>query len=53
MASRISDLILAAIGTAGSLVASVFLSPPKFVWGISGLIIAAAGFGLILRNRWV
>jgi hypothetical protein len=53
MASKITDSILAGISAIGGLVASIFLSPPKYVWGISGLIMAAAGLGLIMKNRWV
>jgi hypothetical protein len=53
MASRIADSVLAGITAAGSLIASIFLSPPKFVWGACGLVIAACGVGLFLRNRWI
>lgn len=53
MAHQISDKILALAGTAGSLVASIFLSPPKYVWGLSGLVVATASFGVFLKNRWV
>lgn len=53
MASKITDTVLAAITAAGSLVASIFLSPPKYVWGISGLVIASAALGLILKSRWI
>jgi hypothetical protein len=53
MASRIADSVLAGITAAGSLIASIFLSPPKFVWGACGLVIAASAVGLFLRNRWV
>jgi hypothetical protein len=53
MAHQIADKILGLVGAAGSLVASVFLSPPKYVWGVSGLVIAATSLGLILQNRWV
>ena len=53
MASRITDTILAGVTAVGSLVASIFLTPPKYVWGVCGLVVAAAGVGMILRNRWV
>ena len=53
MASRITDTILAGVTAVGSLVASIFLTPPKYVWGVCGLVVAAAGGGMILRNRWV
>jgi hypothetical protein len=53
MTHQITDKILALAGAAGSLVASIFLSPPKYVWGVSGLVIAATSLGLFLQNRWV
>ena len=53
MASKITDMVLAGITAVGSLIASIFLSPPKYVWGVSGLVIASAAFGLILKSRWV
>ncbi len=48
MAHHITDKILGLAGAAGSLIASIFLSPPKYVWGVSGLVIAATSFGLYL-----
>lgn len=53
MADKISNTILSAVGAAGTLVASVFLSPPKYIWGVSGLIVAAASLGIILKHHWV
>lgn len=53
MADKISGKVLGALGTIGSLVASIFLSPPKYVWGVSGLVIAAASLGVLLRQQWV
>jgi hypothetical protein len=53
MAEKISEKILSGIVAAGTLVASIFLSPPKYVWGLTGLIVAAAGAGLILKQHWV
>ncbi len=53
MADKISTKLLGAIGAAGSLVASIFLSPPKYVWGVSGLVIAAASLGVLLKQHWV
>lgn len=53
MADKISQKILSGVVAAGSFVASIFLSPPKFVWGISGLVVAAAAMGLILKQHWV
>ena len=53
MADKIADKILGGITAAGSLVASIFLSPPKYVWGISGLVVAASSLGMIIKNHWV
>lgn len=53
MADQIANKVLGAITAAGSLVASIFLSPPRYVWGISGLVIAASSLGLILKHNWV
>jgi len=53
MASKVADKILGGLTAVGSLVASIFLSPPKYVWGISGLVIAATSLGIILKNHWV
>ena len=53
MADKLTDKVLSGIIAAGSLVASVFLAPPKFVWGVSGLVIASSAFGLILKHHWV
>jgi hypothetical protein len=53
MPINLTDKMLAVYGFAGSLISSVFLSPPKYVWGISGLVITAASFGLFMKNRWV
>ncbi len=53
MADKISNKVLSGIVAAGSLVASAFLTPPKYVWGVSGLIVAAAGLGLIAKSQWV
>lgn len=53
MADKISTKLLSAIGAVGSLVASIFLSPPKYVWGSSGLVVAAASLGVILKQHWV
>jgi len=53
MADKLTDKVLSGIVAAGTLVASVFLTPPKYVWGVSGLVIAASGLGLILKHHWV
>lgn len=50
---NLSDKFLAIYGFAGSLLSTVFLSPPRYVWGISGLVTAAASFGLFLKNRFI
>jgi hypothetical protein len=50
---NISDKILAVYGFGGSLVSTIFLSPPRYVWGITGLFVAGASAGLFMRNRWV
>lgn len=44
---------MALYGFAGSVLSTIFLSPPRYVWGVSGLLIAGASFGLLLRNRWI
>lgn len=53
MAEKLSEKVLSGIVAAGSFVASIFLSPPKYVWGVSGLVVAATGLGLILKHHWV
>lgn len=50
---NLSDKMLALYGFAGSLLSGIFLSPPRYVWGVSGLLVTVASFGLFLRNRWV
>lgn len=49
----LSEKLLALYGFAGSLVSAVFLSPPRYVWGIAGLFVAAGSAGLYLHNRFV
>ena len=44
---------MGAFTTAGGLLASIFLAPPQFVWGLCGLIIIAACLGLVLKRQWV
>jgi hypothetical protein len=29
------------------------LAPPKYVWGLSGLVVAAASLGVVLKHHWV
>lgn len=53
MADKISITVLSAVGAAGTLIASVFLSPSKLKWGVSGLVVAAASFGILLKHQWV
>jgi hypothetical protein len=50
---NLSDKFLAVYGFAGSLLSTIFLSPPRYVWGLSGLLVASASFGLLLKNRWI
>lgn len=50
---NLSDKFLALYGFAGSLVSTVFLSPPRYVWGICGLFVAAGSFGLFMQRRFV
>ena len=49
----ISDKFLALYGFAGSLISTVFLSPPKYVWGLCGLVVAGASLGLYLSQRFI
>ena len=49
----LSDKFLAIYGLAGSLVSTVFLSPPKYVWGLCGAVVAGASLGLFLSHRFV
>ena len=50
---NLSDKFLALYGFAGSLVSTIFLSPPRYVWGICGLFIAGGSLGLYMKNRFV
>lgn len=50
---NLSDKLLAAYGFAGGLVSTIFLSPPRYVWGIAGLFVTAGSVGLFMKNRWV
>lgn len=52
-ANILQDKFLAIYGFAGSLVSTIFLSPPRYVWGIAGLFVAGGSFGLFLHNRFV
>lgn len=36
-----------------NIIDTVFLSPPRYVWGIPGLALLAGSIGLYLKNRWV
>jgi len=53
MADQISTKVLTAIGAGGTLTAALFLTPQKYVWGVSSLILAAAGLGVLLKSQWV
>lgn len=50
---NLEDKFLALYGFAGSLATTVFLSPPRYVWGIGGLFVALGSAGLFIKNRWV
>ena len=50
---NLEDKFLAIYGFAGSLVTTVFLSPPRFVWGIGGLFVTLGSVALFMKNRWV
>lgn len=50
---NLSDKFLAIYGFAGSLLSTIFLSPPRFVWGICGLFVAGGSFGLFMKNRFI
>jgi hypothetical protein len=49
----LSAKFLAVSGFVGSLLSTIFLSPPRYVWGCCGLVITAASIGLYLRSRFV
>jgi len=49
----LSDKFLAIYGFAGSIISTVFLSPPKYVWGLCGTVIAGASLGLFLSHRFI
>ena len=50
---NIGDKIDAATSFVGKAFHTVFLSPPKYVWGVAGLAVAAASTAVFLQNRWV
>lgn len=50
---NLSDKFLAIYGFAGSLLSTIFLSPPRFVWGICGLFVAGGSLGMLLKNRFI
>ncbi len=52
-ANILQDKFLAIYGFAGSLVSTIFLSPPRYVWGIAGLFVAGGSLGLYMHNRFV
>lgn len=47
MAAAITKKTLGAIGAAGSLVASLFLSTPRYAYGLTGLLAASGAIGLL------
>ena len=50
---NLSDKFLAIYGFAGSLLSTVFLSPPRYVWGICGLFVAGGSLALFMQRRFV
>ena len=53
IAQFLTDKFLAIYGFAGSLASAFFLSPPKFVWGLCGLVVAGASLGVFLNKRFI
>ena len=49
----ISGKIEAATSFVGKAFTTVFLSPPRYVWGLAGLSISAASLAMYVQNRWV
>lgn len=45
---KITDKLLNTIGTSGALVAAFFLSTPRYIYGMTGLVASAAALGLYL-----
>jgi flotillin len=35
------------------MLSAAFLTPPRYVWGVCGLVISAASLGLFVRSRFV
>jgi len=50
---NISDKFLALYGFAGSLVSTIFLSPPRYIWGVCGLFVAGGSLAIYLQSRFV
>ena len=53
IAEFLSSKFLAIYGFAGSLLSTVFLSPPKFVWGLCGLVVAGSSLAVFLNSRFI
>jgi len=52
MGAAFSHKMLGVIGTAGSLVASLFLATPKAAYGFTGLLAASACLGTLYLRQW-
>lgn len=52
MGAAYSQKIFGAIGTAGSLVASLFLNTPRAVYGLIGFAAASACLGSLYMRQW-
>ena len=49
----LSDKMLTLYGFTGGLFASLFLTPRRFMVGITGTYLLAGAFGMFLKSRWV
>ena len=52
MGAAYSQKMLGAIGTAGTLVASLFLATPRAAYGLTGLLAASACLGTLYVRQW-
>ena len=50
---NIFDKVDAVTGFVSKAFHTVFLSPPRYVWGLAGLAVAAASGAFYVQNRWV
>lgn len=53
MATQIKDAALGAVGAAGTIAYTAISGPPTYIWGLCGLVVAAALVGITLKKRWV